>query len=155
MNIHRVTIPADRMAGRSLSPETLRTLTQVGMPAHVPDLFVMARGELPSLGRLHDVVTLGRDEGSWIVLDADEIVRSIPFDNALPERHVNASVTAFAAFLDDAAGLRVSIAQLSNAEAAVEVSAARDRLARMDPSAFSSDETWWAVIFEQLESGLL
>lgn len=151
----RVTFPAHRFSGQPLSPESIRELTQIGLPRSVPDLFEVDMEEDPGVERLRDVTRLGTDQGSWLVLDAQERIRSIPFDESLPERHVNASVGAFAAFLDQALDLGRNLSQLSDDAAAEAVAGARDRLAGIDPTAFASDDDWWAVVFEQLEAGLL
>jgi hypothetical protein len=135
-------------------------LVSIGLPARVEPFFEarIQTGDAPRIRRRHGLAQLyaigwdlGRDLG---VAPSDDGVFAVDPLGELPDCFVNSSVADLAAFLDAVVEARPRFADLDDAQAERIVAETRVRLASHDARAFSAADTWWSLVFEQLEIGM-
>ena len=96
---------------------------------------------------------VGHDEGTWFVLaDDGSLVSRAP---GSPARFVNSSPQAFSESLEALEGAwRLRLTQ-DDSEATQAAHELHGRLRGIDPSAIERPDSWWALVLEQMDSGLL
>jgi hypothetical protein len=102
-------------------------------------------------------VIVGTDGRTEFQLDLDTgTVVSVDPASSLPPRFVNSSIQRLAVTLAAYASYAASVRVLESDEGARRlVRATRDQMRALDPPAVDGPETWWSVIMEQADEGLL
>ncbi len=105
----------------------------------------MMRGGLYRVGN-----DLGRDIGVGIggVFAVDPLAE-------LPDLFVNSSVADLVDFLRETGTLQAGVDGMDEDAAVAWVGEIRERLERRDPAAFAGNRTWWLLVFDQLENGMM
>ena len=98
---------------------------------------------------------IGHDYGTYLVVRPDGSVASTHPDGSYRTRFVNSSLRQFTASLTVCRDRHARLVGLDDVAAAAMITAWKHDLAAIDPAALDAPENWWAVIIEQLESGLV
>jgi pimeloyl-ACP methyl ester carboxylesterase len=96
---------------------------------------------------------IANDLGREIGVGRGGVVAADPLGE-MPDCFVNSSIADLVEFLRETGSFQTGVAGMDEDEAAARVREIRERLRRRDPAAFAGD-TWWSLVFEQLESGQL
>jgi hypothetical protein len=147
-------------SGWDVGAEDRAALASIGLPARVEPFFEarIQTADAPRIRRRHGLAALyaigwdlGRDLG--IAPNGDGVFAVDPLGE-LPDCFVNSSVADLVAFLDAVVEARRRFVGLDVVQAERIVAETRVRLASQDPRAFSTANTWWSLVFEQLEIGM-
>ena len=125
---------------------------EIELPDHVRDLFWRNASHAATGG---PGTILGSDRGGTFIVDDHGAVQWEAQDESQPGRFASSSVDLFAESLWSVSELRDELVSMPEDEALLAVADTRDRLRTRDPAAFADNDTWWGVVFEQLQDGLL
>lgn len=87
--------------------------------------------------------------------DASGEVIAYDIRNDIPQRFINESIENFVGFLALYAEACDKFAGLQDAEMKSKATEFRITLSKLEPRALESDKTWWFLITQQLEEGML
>lgn len=110
--------------------------------------------EPPGFERLDNVV-LGHDEGTFFTRRDDGTIVSVDPTGFHQERFVNGSEEGFTASLALFVPTWQALEGSKDDEAEARVANLRTRLDAIDPMALRDADSWWSVVLEQVQSGLL
>lgn len=96
---------------------------------------------------------IGHDEGTWLVESPVGVVESRSPSGQV--RFVNSTLQAFERSLALFAPIWGRRSAHDDAGAASDVEALRRGLREIDPQAIADPESWWALIVEQMQNGLI
>lgn len=151
---------AEIVAQWEIPADDRRVLTEVGIPRQVQPFFEAAFQpeaepilRSAELGGLYKVGwDLGRDIG---IATGARGVYAIDPDEPEDDAFVNSSAVRLAEFLHHAGRVRGEFPRMSDAEIDDAVARLKSNLEALDNAAFAEPGHWWALVFEQMEAGLL
>lgn len=124
------------------------------LPDFIRDLFQSDLGAMRTSSG-SELTKLGSDGGGTFVVDQVGAVVWLAANPELASRFVNSSRSLFGEFLSMVGSMRDGLAGTTDRDAIRTISEMRDLLRGKDPAAFRSDDSWWSVVFEQMDDGLL
>jgi SUKH-4 immunity protein len=153
--------PSAGVGDLDLPADALTVLATVGLPAAIEGMFYSDRERLlrpRSIGGV-DYYELGTNEeepaGSFMARRADGGVRHLWEDGSEP-RFVNSGVGAFVAFLAGWAGFLEDFRGVDDERTVARAGRRlQRRLRRIDRQAFRDEASWWSMVFEEVEYGIL
>ena len=150
---------ASALAGRRPLPRTHAFLTRLGLPRDAPLLVTFYAGDellqpLTLRGETHWVV--GDDYGTKIVVGFEEDVWSADPEDRLPRRFINVNLAHFVLFLGFYEEAQCQSLRKANDDESVRiVSELRAKFNERDRLALADEESWWSVVLEKTQQGLL
>jgi hypothetical protein len=153
-----VPVPENILAGRGPLPRTHLFLTKLGLPRDPPLLVTFYAGDklLQPLPIAHETYWIvGDDFGTKIGVGRKEDVWSMDPENRLLRRFIGTSVPHFVLFLGLYEAQLGALKEAGDAKSARIVSGLRAQFNTSDPAALANEESWWSVILEQTEQGLM
>lgn len=143
----------------AISVNDKRLLIEVGLPRAIEPFFeadIQERTDpaarLPGLGGMYKI---GWDKGRNIaVAGANGAVYAVDQGGKAPGTFVNTSLSCLLDFLYQVGKQRVDVSDMTDAQAEAAVHELKSALERVDPQAFRDISFWWALVFEQLETGM-
>lgn len=116
-----------------------------------------AMNALPKRQYANHLYRIGTDEASQICLVAGtgEVV-AVDVDGGHTRTLMNSTLEGFARLLEEYRYYASEVQATDNEdEAGILVARTISRMRESDPSAFLDDETWWSLVCEQMEHGML
>jgi hypothetical protein len=125
------------------------------LPEHYEPLLL--RFFRPPLRLVDAAAVIGSDEEAELRADLDTgRVASVDPEGRHPARFVNSSIDRLAQTIAAYVEYSANVREVDDERAAVRlVRGLRDRISAIDAPAVADAETWWSLILEQAEAGLL
>lgn len=117
----------------------------------VPPLF-WPLGQGPAPGSPAPADSIGHDGGTWFHVDDTGAVQAT---DGSGRRFVNSSAEIFADVMTVVADEWRRRATLSDEDADAQTDRIRELVRRLDPAASDGSGTWWSLVLEQMDDGLL
>jgi hypothetical protein len=158
--------------GSSLQPITSSSLDRFTLPVDIKE-FLKSFGLPPESNLLlhfytgtEDLTIYSEGQDRFLVIGDDYGTRlgmkehtgeieAIDINGTLPTRFVNSSILTLLAFLEIYSKKQPELAQASDEEASKIAERMRDEMHSLDAKALDDPESWWSVILEQTEQGLM
>jgi hypothetical protein len=135
-------------------------LLRVGLPKKVAPFFeasIQEQVEPAVITKSHGAMyKIGWDLGNDIAVASDSGgIFAVDPTGDEPEIFVNSTLVQLASFLHESGKARHGFSAMSEAEIDTAIADLKERLWDIDPPAFPDSGSWWTLIFEQMEAGLL
>lgn len=154
-----VKVPLTMMKNSTLSHSDRDFLVEVGLPTRDGLLFpFFKRADQFSVwdneGQRYLVLAEEREQKLCLDMDSGEIFL-IDARNELPTRFVNSNIESLLEFIKDYEEAKAEALDATEETLNNSLTALRQRFTNKDPQALEDEESWWSVVLEQTEQGLM
>jgi hypothetical protein len=154
-----VKVPLALLKHSSLAESDRDFLASVGLPTRDGLLFpFFKRADEFTVWNYegHSYLVLAEERGQKLCLNLDTgNIFIIDARNELPTRFVNSNIESLVEFIKDYTQAKDAFLQAPEASITNSLSELHMRFSNKDPQALEDEESWWPVVLEQTEQGLM
>ena len=139
-----------------LSNNTKKILCDIGLPYEPLKFIQFNIEEIEDIKLDEDYIIIGNDFGTNICVNHKDEIVSIDMENEYPIRFINKDLETFLKFVIIFLSHENEIEEADDDdEINLVMQKVRTEFDIIDIQALSSEENWWSIILEQIESGVM
>ena len=138
----------------NISAESKMILCDIGLPEN-PLPFLRFDVRAADSLVMNDYVVIGNDFGTSICINSSDEVVSVDPELEYPTRFINTNLTCLLKCIIIYLKHEKDVTEADDNETDRLIADIKSEFTQADPHAMQSDENWWSIILEQLETGML